>query len=196
MIAYHPAIVSDYINPLRYPEHNQYKLAEIFWKKYTYKDTDGSTWNKDYSLSKDEIFEYLPNKLLPYLVTDDLIVTYFHNERTIDKTAIHHDGGNVKEWYAQINLPVYNCTTETKTIFWEPTGELSEVVRYKSTVLRSDATKAIEFSMTDMPLLFNSTKYHSVELPNKKIERASMTIRFKKEYSWLDAKDICKEYFI
>jgi len=192
---YQPAIASAYIKPLQYPEYNQDGLADLFWSKYKHKDTSPASWNKDCEFDN-ELLNYLPKKLLPYLVTDDLLVLYFHNERTIDKTVIHHDGGNEKEWYAQINLPVYNCTTDTRTTFWEPVGELEELVRYKSTVLQSDAVKAIEFSMTDQPLLFNSTKYHSVELPERKVERASMTVRFKKEYSWLDANDLCKEYFI
>jgi len=198
---YHTAIASDYVLQLNYEEYNLKKLEQCFWNKYSYKDPTPKGWHSLREFD-DIILNCLPKKLIPYLVTKDLFVLYFHNKRPprqlsdgLERTVIHRDGGDVMKWYAQINLPVYNCNENSKTIFWDTVGEYKDLPGFKSTMLKEgNLKKSIEFAMTDKPVLFNSRKYHSVDLPDLKVERASFTIRFKEEYSWEDAKKLCGEY--
>lgn len=198
---YHTATASDYILQLNYEEFNLKKLEQCFWNKYSYKDPKPKGWHSLREFD-DIILSCLPKKLIPYLVTEDLFVLYFHNKRPprplsdgLERTVIHRDGGDVMKWYAQINLPVYNCNENSKTIFWDTNGEYKDLRGFKSTMLKEgNLKKSIEFAMTDKPVLFNSRKYHSVDLPDLKVERASFTIRFKEEYSWEDAKKLCGEY--
>ena len=137
-----------------------------------------------------------PDEIITHLYMNKLFVIYFHSKRKSNLfIPIHKDHAKIK-FTGAINLPVYNCTDKVKTNFWLPTGKNTSVQMPKSVAYESGELKlAVEFSLTDTPVLFNNGEYHSVfnPLPQEE-ERAMISLRFNPKYSWDEIKIICDKH--
>ena len=186
--------VDDYVLPLCFEKYNKEAIEECFWENYSYKDTRPGGWHNSYEFH-DTILNIIPDELVPHIITDSLFVLYFHNKRKLQmNTVVHRDGGKEIKFSAAINIPAYNCTETVRTNFWIPSEDNTYTTQYKSRVYNSGELKlALEFAMTNTPVLFNSTQYHSVFTPMpQEEERAIINIRFNPNYSWEEIKELCK----
>ena len=186
--------INNYVIPLSFKNWNQIAIEECFWENYAVKHDkflNGFGFN-------DIILNMIPDEIISHLYMDKLFVIYFHSKRRSNLfIPIHKDHAKIK-FTGSINLPVYNCTEKVRTNFWLPIGEHTSIQMPKSITYESGELKlAVEFSLTNIPVLFNNGHYHSVfnPLPQEE-ERAMISLRFDPKYSWEDIKIICREFLV
>jgi hypothetical protein len=184
--------INDYVIPLNFKNWNQFVIEECFWENYAIKH---DKFLNSFEFN-DIILNMIPHEIISYLYMDKLFVIYFHSKRTSNMfIPVHKDHAKTK-FTGSINLPVYNCTEKVRTNFWLPVGKNTSIQMPKSTVYESGELKlAVDFSLTNIPVLFNNGHYHSVfnPLPQEE-ERAMISLRFDPKYSWEDIKIICREF--
>ena len=127
-----------------------------------------------------------------------LILTLF----PINGINIHADGAATRldnTYNVSINIPVENCTEDTKTYFWDFDDERSieyihlEDLGTRDIVDKSQLKKKYEYIFKDTAVLFRNEYPHSVENKCKDL-RLMLSWRFKPEYSWEESIEICKQY--
>lgn len=132
-----------------------------------------------------------------YLKDVILVLTLFPNKQI----NIHADGAGTSydnTYNVSINIPVRNCNNTTKTIFWDFSDESPiEYIHYEKLGTRDIVNKdrlvrAQEYIFKDKAVLFRNEYPHSVENQNNKL-RVMLSWRFKSEYSWKDALEICND---
>jgi hypothetical protein len=184
--------VDDYVLPLCFEKYNKEAIEECFWENYAIKH---DKFLNSFEFN-DIILNMIPDEIISHLYMDKLFVIYFHSKRRSNLfIPIHKDHSKTK-FTGSINLPVYNCTKKVRTNFWLPIGKHTSIQMPKSTAYESGELKlAVEFSLTDTPVLFNNGEYHSVfnPLPQEE-ERAMISLRFDPKYSWNEIKTICRKY--
>ena len=128
------------------------------------------------------------------------LVIHYHKDRPTKMfVPIHMDGklsDPEHDYNAAINIPVIGCDHKCLTNFWyAPEGfeyeEKPQARIYKSGLLEN----AVEYCMTDQPILFNTKQLHSTANYNTwERERCIISWRFKPHVSWNDAKDMLDKF--
>lgn len=115
---------------------------------------------------------------------------------------IHADGAgiNPKNTYnVSINIPVLNCTEKTRTIFWDfPDERKIEYIHHeklgtRQIVDQAQLVKKQEYTFKNTAVLFRNEYPHSVENDCEDL-RLMLSWRFKPEYSWDNALELCKQF--
>lgn len=193
----HPKVtVSDYIVPLKYPEWNQELLIKGF--KRDYSERNRLTFYPYWDVNE-ELRKVVPKSVVEHMHHKPLVVHYHRERPTKMFVPIHIDGKDSipqDDYNAAIQLPIIGCDHKCLTNFWyAPDGfeyeELTHARIYKSGFLEN----AVEYCMTDQPLLFNTKQLHSTANYNKwERERCIISWRFKPYITWNDAKDMLSEF--
>lgn len=132
-----------------------------------------------------------------YLKDVVLILTLFPGKQI----KIHADGAGTKldnTYNVSINIPVRNCDNKTVTVFWDFEDERPieyihhEKLGTREIVDKEQLVRRQEYVFKDQAVLFRNEYPHSVENANDSL-RLMLSWRFKPEYSWDQAIDICKE---
>lgn len=104
--------------------------------------------------------------------------------------------------YAAINIPFANCNDQTVTHFYEHPDNQTRFVCRDDFKLGArqliDIDKLINtfsFSLTKYSVLFRPDKPHSISNNGDKV-RIMLSWRFKPEYSWDQAVELCKNYHL
>lgn len=184
------------LSGLKLDMSNLTTLIDDFWQSHDYDDLRSrKKWHNNIPVSDKLKRDIGP--LATYLKEQILVVTVFPSM----DINIHADGAGTKPdntYNVSINIPVENCTTNTKTAFWTfPDNRPIEYVHYEKLGTRGikdkeQLIKLCEFSMTDTPVLFRNEFPHSVE---NKFDgpRTMLSWRFRSDYSWSDAYNICAD---
>jgi len=189
--------VDDYIVPLKYPQWNQNKIVEGFRKDYSKRDR---LIFYPYWFVNDELKQIVPTHIVKHMMDKPLVIHYHKDRPTKMFVPIHMDGNlsfeHAHDYNAAINIPVIGCDHKCLTNFWyAPEGfeyEQKEFARiYKAGWLEN----AVEYCMTDQPILFNTKQLHSTANYNTwDRERCIISWRFKSYVSWEDAKEMLHTY--
>lgn len=116
-------------------------------------------------------------------------------------TSLHADGAgtNVDNTYqVALNVPVRNCNSTTKTIFWDFEDE--RPIKYVShenwgvreIVDKDQLIRVQEYVLEHKAVLFRNEYPHSVENNNEGV-RQILSWRFKPGYSWEQVIEICRK---
>ena len=132
-----------------------------------------------------------------YLKDELLLVSVFPNK----SINIHADGaGTVVEntYRASINIPIWNCTDQTVTYFWDfPDQRELAYINMDKLGVRDipDKDQLIKMCATTMqqPVLFRNEYPHSVENAATEI-RYVVSWRFRPEIDWEQAAHLCGQY--
>ncbi len=121
-----------------------------------------------------------------------------------DKFEVHKDP---TEAWANVNVPVYNCTHETRTIWVEPIGEEIESWEYRmgskldlkeqqtlSNHLRSDYQELEIQYITDRCCLFKGDTWHKVQVDHKRDEWRVMAKFWSRKLNWENLQETFKNY--
>ena len=106
------------------------------------------------------------------------------------------------EAWANLNVPVYNCTKETRTVWVEPIGEEysqheeragSHIIsgQTNSEHLRSSYKEVETMHITDRACLFKGDEWHKVEVDHDRDEWRVMAKYWSRENDW---DDLIKKY--
>lgn len=193
----HPKVsADDYIIPLIYPEWNQDKIVEGF--KRDYAERNRLIFYPHWYVNE-ELKQIVPKHVVDHMMDKPLVIHYHKERPTKMFVPIHIDGkfSNPEHDYnAAINIPVIGCDHKCLTNFWyAPNGyqyeEKPQARIYQSGFLEN----AVEYCMTDQPILFNTKQLHSTANYNTwERERCIISWRFKPYISWNDAKDMLREF--
>ena len=193
----HPKVsADDYIIPLLYPEWNQDKIVEGF--KRDYAERNRLIFYPHWYVNE-ELKQVVPKHVVDHMMKKPLVIHY-HKERPTKMFVPIHIDGKINtsgcDFNAAINIPVIGCDHKCLTNFWyAPNGyeyeEKAQARIYQSGFLEN----AVEYCMTDQPILFNTKQLHSTANYNTwERERCIISWRFKPYISWNDAKDMLTEY--
>ena len=100
-----------------------------------------------------------------------------------------------------INIPVKNCTPKTKTIFWDFPDEREikyihhEKLGTRQIIDKDQLERKFEYVFDDTAVLFRNEYPHSVENESADL-RLMLSWRFKPEYSWDQAQELCERHFL
>ena len=141
-----------------------------------------------YIITPEQLKEYYIDKF-PWLLempmydpTKESVVFFRFNgsDKELNKFEVHKDP---TEAYANVNVPVYNCTHETRTIWVEPIEEEIESWEYRagskldpnkqetfSNHLRSEYREIETQYITDRCCLFKGDVWHKVIVDHKRDE--------------------------
>lgn len=141
-----------------------------------------------YIITPEQLKEYYIDKF-PWLLempmydpTKESVVFFRFNgsDKELNKFEVHKDP---TEAYANVNVPVYNCTHETRTIWVEPIEEEIESWEYRagskldpnkeetfSNHLRSEYKEIETQYITDRCCLFKGDVWHKVIVDHKRDE--------------------------
>jgi hypothetical protein len=117
---------------------------------------------------------------------------------------IHADGAGTKldnTYNVSINIPVKNCTPKTKTIFWDFPDEREikyihhEKLGTRQIIDKDQLERKFEYVFDDTAVLFRNEYPHSVENESADL-RLMLSWRFKPEYSWDQAQELCERHFL
>jgi hypothetical protein len=193
----HKNLAADnYVIPLKYPQWNQDRIVKAFHKDYS--DRTRVLFNTQWAVNE-ELKSVVPLEVLDHMWKSPVVVHYHKHRPTKMFVPIHIDGlDGVPEcdFKAAINMPVIGCDEKCLTNFWNaPDGytykEKAKGRPYESGFLET----AIEYCMTDQPILFNTKELHStVNYNDWERERCIISWRFKEYISWEDTKDMLREY--
>jgi len=182
--------------PLSYPEWDQEKLIQGF--KRDYSERNRLTFYP-YWAANEELKQVVPPNVVEHMRPNPLIVHYHRERPTKMFVPIHIDGKDSDpeaNFNAAINIPVIGCDHKCLTNFWyAPDGyqyeEKAQARIYQSGFLEN----AVEYCMTDQPILFNTKELHSTANYNTwERERCIISWRFNRYVSWNDAKDMLREF--
>lgn len=152
-------------------------------------------WHNNVNITDDlkkhfgEISNYLKDKIL--------ILTLFPDKQI----KIHADGaGTTKDntYNVSINFPVENCTKDTITHFWDFEDEREiRYIHHEKLGTREIIDKDLlmlkqNYVFRNKAALFRNEYPHSVSNKCKDL-RLMLSWRFKPEYSWKEAIEICKD---
>jgi len=194
----HPKVsIEDYIIPLKYPEWNQDKIIKGF--KRDYAERNKLIFYPHWYVNE-ELKQVVPQHIIEHMMEKPLVIHYHKERPTKMFVPIHIDGKeNIpgSDFNAAINIPVIGCDEKCLTNFWyAPNGyeyeEKTQARIYKTGLLEN----AVEYCMTDQPILFNTKQLHSTANYNTwEKERCIISWRFKPHISWNYAKDMLCEFF-
>jgi len=167
---------------------------ESFWNRFLYlypKFTDGKGFRtKNVELTEKERF--IAGPISEHLKRKIMVVFIFNQE----SVPIHADGVGSD---VAIQIPFMGCNEETQTHFYDYNDDTSiELAIHENIasreVLHQEKLKRVQtYSMLNKPVLFRSGWAHNVTSTFKGI-RIIYSWRFKEEYTWEAAKEICKQY--
>jgi len=115
---------------------------------------------------------------------------------------VHADGAGTalnNTYNVSINIPIENCTEKTKTVFWDfPDERPIEYIHHeklgtRQIVNQEQLERKQEYIFKDTAVLFRNEYPHSVENECDDL-RLMLSWRFKPEYSWNQAFELCKHY--
>lgn len=193
----HPKVsADDYVIPLKYPEWDQEKLIQGFRKDYS--ERNRLIFYPHWYVNE-ELKQVVPSHVVEHMMEKPLVIHYHKERPTKMFVPIHIDGKDSipgSDFKAAINMPVIGCDHKCLTNFWyAPDGykyeEKAQARIYQSGFLEN----AVEYCMTDQPILFNTKELHSTANYNDwERERCIISWRFKPYVSWNDAKDMLGEF--
>lgn len=152
-------------------------------------------WHNNIPLDDDMRDQIGP--MAEYLKDEILVLTIFPSLNI----NIHADGAGTRPentYNVSINIPVYNCTTQTVTQFWDfPDQRPIDYVHYekmgtRDIVDKDQLVRAHAFSLTDTPVLFRNEYPHSVENDFDQL-RVLLSWRFLPDVTWEQATDLCRQ---
>lgn len=121
-----------------------------------------------------------------------------------DKFEVHKDP---TEAWANVNVPVYNCTHETRTVWVEPIGEEIESWEHRagsrldpteqqtfSNHLRSEYRELETQYITDRCCLFKGNTWHKVEVDHNRDEWRVMAKFWSRQLDWEQLQKTFKDY--
>lgn len=130
---------------------------------------------------------------VPYMAENIMIVTMFPQ----NYVPPHID---FSDNHAAINIPFLNCNKHTVTSFYEYPNNITKFlprddvrVGARQLIDTEEIVNTFNFSLTNFPILFRTDKPHSVRNNGNKL-RVMLSWRFKQDYNWNDAVEICKMY--
>jgi len=136
---------------------------------------------------------------------ESLVFFRFNGSDTeLNKFEVHKDP---TEAYANVNVPVYNCTHETRTVWVEPIGEEIESWEFREGS-KLDATKQQTFSnhlrseykeletqyITDRCCLFKGDTWHKVEVDHTRDEWRVMAKFWSRGLNWQELQQTFSKY--
>lgn len=176
------------LSKLKFLESFKTSVLNRFLQQYNLQELEkNDSWWNNFLLNNDEIQATYP--LSQYLNDRVMVLTVFNSS----KIKIHADG--IKN-NAAIQIPIYGCTTKTVTHFYEyndgtpPEFKWHPKIGAREVLYKEKLVVSHSFSVTDTPILFRSNWPHSVT-NNYNKTRVMFSWRFKPEYSWDDAVEIC-----
>jgi len=117
---------------------------------------------------------------------------------------IHADGAGTRldnTYNVSINFPVHNCTEETVTHFWDfEDGREIKYIHHENLGTREIVDKdqlviGQNYIFRDTPVLFRNEYPHSVSNICNDL-RLMLSWRFKPEYSWEQAVQLCEQHHL
>lgn len=148
-------------------------------------------WWKMFIPDEDEI-NIVPVQLRPYLRENIMLTVMLGHQ----KIKPHVD---MTDNFVAINIPYQNCNSNTITTFYEyPNDELIFQYRPDYSPMAKELLEIeklipkYSFSLHNHPVLFRTHYPHSV-LNTSNDVRIMISWRFKTQYDWADAIDICND---
>lgn len=141
-----------------------------------------------------------------YNPTKESVVFFRFNGSDLEtnKFEVHKDP---TEAYANVNVPVYNCTHETRTIWVEPIGEEVESWEYRagskldknqnetfSNHLRSEYREIETQYITDRCCLFRGDTWHKVQVDHSRDEWRVMAKFWSRGLDWNHLQETFKKH--
>jgi len=120
----------------------------------------------------------------------------------VNHFEVHRDP--IEAW-ANVNVPVYNCTNETRTVWVEPIGqEISQHEERAGSVIKSGETNSEHLRspyreidtmhITDRACLFKGDQWHKVEVDHTRDEWRVMAKFWSRQLNWEELQETFKEY--
>lgn len=193
----HPKVsADDYVIPLKYPEWDQEKLIRGFRRDYSERNR---LMFYPYWPANEELKQVVPPHVVEHMHPNPLVVHYHKDRPTKMFVPIHMDGKDTEpehDYNAAINMPVIGCDHKCLTNFWyAPDGFEYEEKAYARIYQSGFLESAVEYCMSDQPILFNPKELHSTANYNDwEKERCIISWKFKPYISWNDAKDMLREF--
>lgn len=117
---------------------------------------------------------------------------------------VHADGAGTcadNTYDVSVNIPIENCTDKTKTVFWDFKDEREmkyihhENLGTRQIVNQDQLIRKQEYVFKDTAVLFRNEYPHSVENECEDL-RLMLSWRFKPEYSWDQAAELCRSHHL